>query len=371
MGRSEFQPLTREGLARALGKPVPADRHHPSTTAGGVISNPDDLETAAIDKDRPLVLDRVVACFPFAQIKRTSRDYVWLCNAFCFAVHLIWLVLCLRSSAGKADKMKVRVYRIAGTWNSTGANGYNFELVDNNMPLRIDLICAAFFGLSMFAHGAITFLAPFNFTRYVFWRNLDRAFSWWRWLEYSVSASIMMLGISLLVGLREQNALASVFILCWGTMLTGYFTEVYSHPLADLNGWEHDDAALGRTRNSQRVLNYVRRMMLTVFGIFLYIAMWCIVLNAFLQGLDDLRRQDKELYDKMPGFVPWAVFGTFIIFSLFTLPLLRYQWLPPRHYWRTEIWYCLLSLTAKSFLGGLLYSFVLRAGSFEEALSPD
>ena len=46
----------------------------------------------------------------------------------------------------------------------------------------------------------------------------------------------------------------------------------------------------------------------------------------------------------------------------------RYLYISPDHWWRSEIWYCALSLTAKLFLGGFLYSNVLRMGSVEEAL---
>ena len=43
---------------------------------------------------------------------------------------------------------------------------------------------------------------------------------------------------------------------------------------------------------------------------------------------------------------------------------------PPssRAQWESELWYCGLSLTAKLYLGGFLYSNVLRMSSFEEAL---
>lgn len=38
-------------------------------------------------------------------------------------------------------------------------------------------------------------------------------------------------------------------------------------------------------------------------------------------------------------------------------------------YWRTEIWYCLLSASSKLFLGILLYTSVLRFASFAEAMN--
>ncbi|MGZ0214094.1 MAG: hypothetical protein ACKVI4_16580, partial [Actinomycetales bacterium] len=40
----------------------------------------------------------------------------------------------------------------------------------------------------------------------------------------------------------------------------------------------------------------------------------------------------------------------------------------PDFYWKTEFWYCFLSLASKLFLGGLLILNVLRFGSFEAAM---
>ncbi len=39
------------------------------------------------------------------------------------------------------------------------------------------------------------------------------------------------------------------------------------------------------------------------------------------------------------------------------------------HYWKTEVWYCLLSATSKMLLGQLLYQNVIYLGDFNEALS--
>jgi hypothetical protein len=88
-----------------------------------------------------------------------------------------------------------------------------------------------------------------------------------------------------------------------------------------------------------------------------------------MQSLDDLKQRDPDLYKKIPWFVPVIVFGIFGLFLLFAIPIAFYQWLPPKHYWKSEIAYCLLSLTSKMFLGLMIYLNVLRMGSFEEALA--
>jgi len=42
----------------------------------------------------------------------------------------------------------------------------------------------------------------------------------------------------------------------------------------------------------------------------------------------------------------------------------------PREWWKTELWYIGLSLSAKLYLGGFLYGSVLRFASVDAALDP-
>ena len=87
---------------------------------------------------------------------------------------------------------------------------------------------------------------------------MDDAFCWWRWAEargtppqppspspgsnhwpihttplpnqYSVSASLMAMAIGITLGIREQNALAAIFMLHWATMAFGFLVEsVHAH----------------------------------------------------------------------------------------------------------------------------------------------
>ena len=120
--------------------------------------------------------------------------------------------------------------------------------------------------------------------------------------------------------------------------------------------------------DSQRRQNYIYRMLPHVCGIFPYVGMWVIIINSFMQQLNDVRIEHEDLYARMPSWIVVAVVGSAIIFSLFTVPQVYYQWLPPMHYWQTELWYCFLSATAKVYLGGLLYVNVVVAGSFEDSL---
>jgi hypothetical protein len=300
----------------------------------------------------------------------TRARLIWFFNLICFAAHTAWVVVVVLTCRGKGDAMEIRIYRPMALYNTsaTDGGGYEMSLVDNGMPIRIDILTILFFALSALAHFCVVAIAPFPASEYLYWRQIDRCFMWWRWLEYSMSSPIMLVGIALVCGIRDQSTLAAVCVLQWITIALGLFTELVSTPHDDMQSWIGDESKVGRNPRITRQINYVRRMTPHVLGFFPYLSAWALILYGFLQALDDIRERDKALFDRMPAFVYAIVFGSFALFSLFTIPQIRYQWLAPKYYYYTEYWYCTLSLTSKSFLGALLYANVLRKASVSEAL---
>lgn len=301
------------------------------------------------------------------------RDY-WLriIHFFCFALHTMWATLSWTAGAGKP--MEVQLYRVKPSWQNTGRDGYSYEVVKSDWAPRIDTVTGLFFLLSAIAHGMWVFVSPWPWSRRLLWRMLDKALCWWRWLEYSLSASLMLVAIGMITALRQVDVMASIFMLNFTTMWCGMLTEVNSRPKIekyDENGRPvyNYDYWQGQRENmtlAARWRNYSWRMLPHILGFFPYGAAWALVLGHFWSQIYDL---PEDLRDRIPWFVAPAVTGTFVIFSSFTFVQWRYQWTAPKHYFRTEIWYCALSLLAKSYLGGLLYSNVLLAASFEEAIS--
>ena len=57
---------------------------------------------------------------------------------------------------------------------------------------------------------------------------MDDAFCYWRWVEYSISASIMSMALGITLGIREQIALASLFMLTWCCQWFGFLVEYIS-----------------------------------------------------------------------------------------------------------------------------------------------
>ena len=67
-----------------------------------------------------------------------------------------------------------------------------------------------------------------------------------------------------------------------------------------------------------------------VLGYFPYISAWVIILNNFFTQLYDLKLEDQNLFECIPDFVPYAIFGMVALFTCFTFVQIWYQWVPPR-----------------------------------------
>jgi hypothetical protein len=156
-------------------------------------------------------------------------------------------------------------------------------------------------------------------------RNLSRGINVARWVEYSVSASLMVVLICLFVGIRDIAALLGLFGVNSAMILFGWLMERHQTP------GRADWAAFW-------------------FGCFAgsvpWAAIWWYVLGA----------------DGVPGFVYAITLTQLILFTAFGLnQALQYaqvgRW---RSYLFGESTYITLSLIAKSLLAWIIYANVLR-----------
>lgn len=156
-------------------------------------------------------------------------------------------------------------------------------------------------------------------------RGLARQVNYARWIEYSVSASIMIVLIGVFVGVRDIAAVAAVFAANSAMILFGLLMERQQRPGAV------DWSAFA-------------------FGSLIGAVPWAIVAVYLLQPAT------------VPGFV-YAIAGLqFVLFFSFALNMaLQYarvgRW---RDYLYGEVTYVLLSFTAKSLLAWLIFANVLR-----------
>ena len=376
-------------------------------------------------------------------------------NLICFVAHSFMVGYTLHMGYGRwglnpftdeGAHMKVTIFRISqvptlqvylnnmSVW-SPGYNGSEVSpqverdiggnehwLHDNGMPVDFCWLTAGFFLVSAAFHLWALLVGIFERTWYLYWRQLDDAFSYWRWAEYSISASLMAMGIAIAIGLREQSILAGIFMLHWATMGFGFLVEYISTPKAlvdttihyrpvgayEFARWREGKdlpSPIERYRNdpkslkiisqdqwtldrplydiqstntivgaesdyfvqAQRRNNFVRRMIPHIFGWFTMTAAWIIIVTHLEWARHDLAKLSDI---SIPSWVDGVIYGTVLIFWSFTLPQIIFQYLPPGFYWGTELIYCVLSLTAKLYLGiFLLINVIMVDGGVEAALA--
>ena len=124
---------------------------------------------------------------------------------------------------------RIPLYRAATLFNVSSSSATTTTDLRPYGALDVRALIAAFFGLSALAQGAAALL----------WRGRSgRA----RFLEYSVTAAVMVLAIAAEAGIRDAYTLAGQFVLVWATMLLGLAAEsvqlAYAAPhAADADAW--------------------------------------------------------------------------------------------------------------------------------------
>jgi hypothetical protein len=260
-----------------------------------------------------------------------GRD-TWLrmLHGMCFIMHATFFVITLIVVDG--NDMSVTVKRLRPYFGPR--NEYFHTIRPASIQIvAFDSMTLFFFGASATMHAMWLTLGSFEFAKPLLWYCLDNCLCWWRWAEYSVSASVMMVAIAITTGIADQNTLLGIFALSFITMWCGFFTEMVSRPARSARGevdydrWEGDPDALkadatdmDRRKNLRdRILNYGRRMFPHVMGFFPYAAAWFMIISNWNDMLADRKSCEMvEEEDDAPTWVVLIVYGCFVIFSFFT-----------------------------------------------------
>lgn len=197
---------------------------------------------------------------------------------------------------------------------------------DTIIDLRIGPLVAAFLLISAIAHFTIS--APGVFGWYS--RNLEKGINHARWMEYSLSASLMIVLIAMLVGIYDIASLILVFAVNATMILFGWLMEIFNQRTEKTN-W----------------LPYW-------FGVLAGAIPW-VVIAIYLIG-------SGNEAGGPPGFVYAIFFTIFLFFNSFAVNMvLQYKkvgrW---RDYLYGERAYIILSLVAKSALAWQVFGSTLR-----------
>ncbi len=228
--------------------------------------------------------------------------------------HLVQAVLVLMLSNGFSIPVQAQV--------QDGPPGTPLTIDKVFFDLRFSAVIALFLFLAAADH--LLMATP----RIVGWyeANLRRGINYARWIEFSISASLMIVLIAMLPGITNIYALIGLFAVNATMILFGLMMEQVNRQGAHVNWWPF------------------------VFGCLAGIVPWITITLALITA--------QREGDGVPGFVYGIFVSLFVLFNCFGLN----QWLQYRRrgrfadYLYGEKVYIVLSLVAKSALAWQVYA---------------
>jgi len=192
------------------------------------------------------------------------------------------------------------------------------ELFDINIGFGV----VAFLLMSAFFHYLIS--SPMFFGRYS--GGLKKSRNYFRWVEYSLSSSVMIWLIAQLTGISDFSALVAIFAVNASMIFFGALQEKYERP------------------GSKGFLPFI-------MGCMTGIVPWLLI------GLYTLQPGSTSAAE-VPGFVIVIIITLFVFFNTFAInqALQYHQWRSWANYLRGERMYITLSLVAKSVLAWQVFS---------------
>lgn len=215
---------------------------------------------------------------------------------------------------------------ISGNFLSFNATTQSLEPTSKALfDLSLPLLIAVFLFICAAAHFTI---ATFYNKQYT--AQLARGINVARWIEYSLSASVMIVGIALLVGIYDLMSLVMLFALVAIMNLLGLVMEVHNQTTKKTN-W----------------LSYW-------IGCIAGAIPWVVVAFYLWLGADN--------GSSAPTFVYWIFVSIFVFFNCFAINMvLQYKKVGPwKNYLYGELTYIVLSLVAKSLLAWQVFAGTLR-----------
>jgi hypothetical protein len=183
-------------------------------------------------------------------------------------------------------------------------------------------------------------------------------FNWLRFIEYSISGSLVLFIISMIAGIVDIELLACIFFLSAACMIFGLVAEWFlrMHTVLTkcsfvMGGSNPNDVAL-----KQLFVKLTRRGFWAshIVGWLCILVPWIIIILHYISWFEQCGRATKP-----PDFVNAVVWAQFLLFTSFGF-VQAWQWFYPHKRRMAEILYISLSFAAKGLLG-LLLSFTVLA----------
>lgn len=165
-----------------------------------------------------------------------------------------------------------------------------------------------------------------------------------RWLEYSISASSMVWGITTLCGIHDVHLIMLIVLMTSIGMLLGFVIEILP---------KEDDAEIEKKMYIS--FSTLRNGIYGISAALIFIP-WLVILCYFFQSA---ARPEST----MPDFVYAAFLGTLVLFIAFGTNSFLHNILRKYDFETTEIIYVSLSFTAKTFLAADVFGGLRAAGN--------
>jgi hypothetical protein len=238
-------------------------------------------------------------------------------NLIAGVLHLVQMIVVLALANGFTLPIVARY--MAGPPGST----FTEPIVLLDAP--IGLTVAIFLGISALFHFVVA--SPQFFERYS--TGIEKQRNYFRWVEYSVSSSVMVVLIALICGISDVAAIIALFGVNASMILFGWLQEKYENP--GNGGW-----------------------LPFIFGCIAGIVPW-VAITIYVLSIGG------PADTTAPAFVYGIVISLFVLFNSFALV----QWLQYKKvgkwsdYIRGEKTYITLSLVAKSALAWQIFASTL------------
>lgn len=274
---------------------------------------------------------------------------LWILNFVALLGHVGIAVAVVVEGSKSYDALDFPVYTIVAEWHNINRDGFVYTIERSEFGrLSLTVVCGLFSSISALFHLIIVVATSRVSWCSWYYRAIGRCCMWWRWVEYTLSAPLMAIALLLISGIRDVTILSLVLSGQAVTMTCGFLVEIMAIPTYKTDyGWNLP-------------LSY--RLAPFWTGCLSMVPTWVVFIYSFYSNVAKGReRRDVD----PPGWVQLIIWTEVVLFTSFTFPILWYQARHPKSYWKTELWYTILSLTAKLTLNGTLLAQVFVRGRLD------
>ena len=228
-----------------------------------------------------------------------------------YAAAIVHLVAAIASSrrltnqAKRSVQMKRLKYDDTKAWPPVSRVDIPVEIEDDRV-IDLKFIVVGFFLITSVAH----FCYATDFFGKGWYSKTVLGFGWnpFRWVEYSLSAGLMIYLISIVSGTKDQVSAVSAGLITPGLMINGFTTERALRQ-NELHKWSLNPKSPRPAIDAEIVLSNL------LPGWFLYGVHWYIILSNYSKLVKEAKDADQP-FDKSVTFMVYSQLGFFSLFGV-------------------------------------------------------